>query len=693
MTLSRDARLQLAEMYSTFLRNYYRDEIGEFAQKYPNDQEALAVEHMDLWGHDSDLADDTLAEAPESLETLAGAIDDTDLPHGVDLSDAKVHYVGLPDDRTMYPGEFSPTDWSGEFIALKGEVRKKSETFPKMTEALFECTRCPGEERHPQPSRMDAELRMPHQCPECERKGMDIDYERSDFIDAQLLSVEIPPEYASGNGEAMDVYLKDENVGACEVGDRVTINGMVRLKNKGSQQNLKTEFDTWLAAHSVEINRSTEKEIDITPEERETIKEYASGKHGDPLTVAAQTLAPQLYGYENIKKALILSMVGGVDVTYPDGDSDRGTIHVLLLADPSTGKSVALDALLKVSPRSVGVSGKGATTAGITAAAVQDDWGESEYSLEAGALVQANGGVCAIDELDDMGKEVRGALLEPMSRQHININKAGINTTLETKTTVVAAGNPEHGRYDKHQPIPQQFGFDSALVSRFDVIFTMSDRPEEESDRELSDHMTRSREAAKKRQKGVKTTEEESETVDTPMPPELLPKWIALARRQEDPLYESEDVRIDLRDHWLNIRSDYDVNDGDSAIPITARQLRGMERFSEASAKLCFREEMESRDVQEAKELVGQSMADVNLTDGGFDSDITETGTSASQRQRIRSVSDMIDELAAEYDDGAPVAEIHERLDMEKSKIDHEIQKLRRQGDIYEPNTEHLRTV
>jgi replicative DNA helicase Mcm len=133
-------------------------------------------------------------------------------------------------------------------------------------------------------------------------------------------------------------------------------------------------------------------------------------------------------------------------------------------------------------------------------------------------------------------------------------------------------------------------------------------------------------------------------------------------------------------------------------VPVTARKLEALVRLSEASARVRLSDTVGKQDADRVIEIVRSCLKDIGVDPetGEFDADVVETGTSKSQRDRIKNIKGIIGEVEEEYDEGAPVEEVLDRAEeagMERAKAEHEIEKLRRQGDVYEPTTDHLRTV
>ncbi|ELY84661.1 LAGLIDADG family homing endonuclease [Natrinema altunense] len=358
-----------------------------------------------------------------------------------------------------------------------------------------------------------------------------------------------------------------------------------------------------------------------------------------------------------------------------------------------------------IAPRAVYTSGKGSSSAGLTAAAVRDDFGDGQqWSLEAGALVLADQGIAAIDELDKMRSEDRSAMHEALEQQKISVSKAGINATLKSRCSLLGAANPKYGRFDQYEPISEQIDLEPALISRFDLIFTVTDTPDEEKDRNLAEHiittnyageLTTQREEMNQLEVSQGEIDEMTEQVDPEIDAELLRKYIAYAKQNCHPRM-TEEARNAIRDFYVDLRSK--GTDEDAAVPVTARKLEALVRLSEASARVRLSDTVEQSDAERVIEIVRSCLQDVGVDPetGEFDADIVEAGTSKSQRDRIKNLKQLISDIEEEYDDGAPVDIVMERADeigMEQSKAEHEIDKLKQKGEVYEPSTDTLRTT
>jgi replicative DNA helicase Mcm len=391
---------ELIDRFVRFYRNYYRDEISRLAQRYPNEQRSLHVDYDDLYTFDQDLADDFLAQPEQIGEFAEEGLRVYDLPADVSLGQAHVRLRSLPetvDIRSIRVHD----NHVGRMIAVSGIIRKATDVRPKIVEAAFECQRCGTMTYIPQ---SDGGFQEPHECQGCERQGpFRVNYDQSEFVDSQKLRVQESPEGLRGGEtpQSIDVDIEDDITGKVTAGDHVTVTGVLHIDQVTEGNERSQLFDLYMDGVSVEIEDEQFEDMAITEQDKRDIVELSN--HPDIYEEMVASVAPSIYGYDEEKLSMILQLFSGVTKNLPDGSRIRGDLHMLLIGDPGTGKSQLLSYIRNIAPRSVYTSGKGSSSAGLTAAAVRDDFGEGQqWSLEAGALVLADQGIAAVDELDKM---------------------------------------------------------------------------------------------------------------------------------------------------------------------------------------------------------------------------------------------------------------------------------------------------
>jgi replicative DNA helicase Mcm len=286
----------------------------------------------------------------------------------------------------------------------------------------------------------------------------------------------------------------------------------------------------------------------------------------------------------------------------------------------------------------------------------------------------------------------------------ISVSKAGINATLKSRCSLLGAANPTYGRFDEYEPIGEQIDLDPPLISRFDLIFTVTDQPDAEKDAELADHILQTNYAGELNTHRTETstsnyTEEEVERVTDDVSPtidaEFLRKYVAYAQRNCFPTM-TEEAKSAIQDFYVDLRAQ--GSDEDAPVPVTARKLEALVRLAEASARVRLSDTVTEEDTDRAIEIARYSLEDIGLDPetGELDADMIETGTSKSQRDRIKNIKQLIATIEDEYDEGAPVEVVIERAEeegLDASKAEHEIDKLKQKGEVYEPQNNHLRTT
>jgi len=412
-------------------------------------------------------------------------------------------------------------------------------------------------------------------------------------------------------------------------------------------------FDSVLVVSSFEMDESTRETSELSDEELQQIKQLSQDTN--LLKTLSNSIAPTIFGMETIKLALVLQLVGGVRKEI-EGNTLRGDIHVLLVGDPSVGKSQLLRFVADLLPRGIFAAGQSSSKAGLTAAAVKDDFGEGRWTLEAGALALADQGIACIDELDKMRPEDRSSMHEALEQQKININKAGISAELSARCAVLAAANPRTGRFDSYRGIAEEINLPHPLLTRFDVIFPIRDKPERTWDTNLGKHIVSTHcEGELKAFDRIKgETEDENMLRYEPNRPErpslekqrisqeLLMRYIAYARNNISPLLSPEAKKY-LIASYPRIRSEIGPEE-ENKVPITSRTLEAFIRLAEASAKTRLSPVVEIHDVELAIQIVQSSIE--NLTSGsGFDMDALEIGLTSSQQRIISEIRKNIEEL------------------------------------------------
>jgi replicative DNA helicase Mcm len=669
-----------------------RPRIIALADRFPEER-SLEVPFALIEGSDTALAD-LLLERPE--ETIgAGLLALRELlPNpGPESRGLRLRLKGLPPTARRQIRMLRESDL-GRCIALDGIVRKATEVRPQIKEAVFLCLSC-GAKVHELQEDEATTFREPLECPSgqggCGKAAGKVHFrflpEASVYINAQRIEIQENPENLKGGAhpQGLSVLLLEDLSGRVLPGNRLVVNGVLKNLSRTTASRMgvvrSTTFDLMLLANSLEYKQQEYDEIAISEEEERFIQSF----RGDPTVVdkAVLSLAPTIKGMEEEKEAIVLQLFGGVEKRHADGIRVRGDIHVLLVGDPGTAKSQLLRNVADVAPRGIYTSGKGATAAGLTAAAVKDDFGGGRWMLEAGMLVLADGGIAVVDELDKMNPEDRSAMHEALEQQTVSIAKAGITATLNARCPVLAAANPKWGRFTADRTIAEQIDLPPTLLSRFDVIYSIQDHPQADRDRLLANRILRSHQEGEARA-ATRGFSDPTGTEGAPFSPDLLRKYIAYARRTVRPVLSKEALTT-LEDFYVKVRRQGE--EPDAPVPITARQLEALVRLSEAAARARLSPAVSAEDAERATRIVEGFLKRVSTSEGKLDIDLVSTGVSHSQRERAEILHDLMRQLADPKDGTFSLEELKaeaERREIPPARTEAIFHSLRNQGEVME---------
>ncbi|MFQ5761846.1 MAG: minichromosome maintenance protein MCM, partial [Candidatus Bathyarchaeia archaeon] len=620
----------LSRFQEFFKSTKYRGLIRQMAVA---EKRSLIVDYMDLSLRDADLAAEFRQKPDEYYEVASKAllerlkVEDADYYSTVKTSRLHVRVVNLPEKASLRNLGAQHID---KFVCFDGIVVRATPVKPMLMNAAFKC-KC-GQTNWVKQDRFF--IRIPGVCenPSCRREsGFDLWAEKSEFIDSQELRLQERPEDLPPGQlpRAVEVSLQDDVVDVARPGDRVTVSGVVRARpevipGKGRLRVFNIQVD----ANHVETVGKEVGAVELSKEDELKIKEIAKREfiYQDLL----KSIAPSIYGNEDLKEAILYLLFGGVPKLTPEGVPIRGDVHVLVVGDPGTAKSQLLRYVSRVSPRGLFTSGRGTTAAGLTAAVIRDRTGG--MVLEAGALVLADKGVAAVDEIDKMRDEDRIAMHEMMEQQTVSVAKGGIVATLNARASILAAANPKFGRYEDRLPVTDNINIPVVILSRFDLIFIQKDRPQKELDEQLSEHIMNVHKAA-------------TSTMTPPIVPELLRKYAAYARTKIHPRF-TEEASDRLRNFYLKMRS-ITASTGESPVAITPRQLEALIRLSEARARVALRETITAMDAEAAIKIMEKSLRDVGVVreEEVVDIDVIMTGKSLSVREGLATIVKLVGEM------------------------------------------------
>lgn len=643
--------------WEDFFEDYgYAGEVKQLATLYP-DKKSVEVAYDDIDSFDPEFAqlmeikpDSALEKAKAAMRVMIEPLlseEFNGMRVGIRIKDfPRYARVGIRNIRE--------TD-IGTLICIEGVARRVTEVRPKAVIAAFQCVRCGHITNVPQNTPL---LTEPMECAKdakggggCGRVRQSTKFrylaEKSVLYDSEKIEVQEHPDGLRGGAQAQAIvcHAYEDICGKTTAGDKVIITGILRAMPKNQKY---TTHDIYLEVNHIELVDVEQEEIEISPGEQAEIDALVA--LDNVQEVLSSSIAPSIYGHNIIKKAMMLQVFGGIAKNTPDGTRLRGDIHMLLVGDPGTAKTQMIRYMSQLVPRSVYASGKSSSAAGLTACATKNEFGEGSWTLEAGALVLADGGLAVVDELDKMSTDDRSAMHEAMESQSITVHKASIHASLQSRCSVLAAANPKHGRFMPNAYISEQIDLPPTLFSRFDLIFPITDKPEAELDAAIADHILNSHVAgqAKRREDAHLEVAESARielaksTITPRVSPELLRKYVFLGRKIIPML--SEKAVVLLKAYYQEVRS-YGYST-DSPVPITARQLEGLVRLAEASAKSRMSETVEEWDAMVSISITREFLDRVvSRGDSGMDID-SITGNPKGHRDIIVLMEKIVREMS-----------------------------------------------
>lgn len=530
----------------------------------------------------------------------------------------------------------------GHLITVRGITTRVSDVKPSVQVNAYSCDRCGHEIFQPITTKQFTPLVecTSKDCKENNAKGtLFLSTRASKFMPFQEIKIqEMADQVPVGHiPRQLTIHCHGELVRQVNPGDVVDIAGIFLPTPYTGFQAIRAGLltDTYLEAQYVHQHKKAYDDMVLAPSTIRRMTELEQS--GQLYEYLSRSIAPEIFGHADVKKALLLQLIGGVTKEMGDGMRIRGDINVCLMGDPGVAKSQLLKYITKVAPRGVYTTGRGSSGVGLTAAVMRDPVTD-EMILEGGALVLADNGTCCIDEFDKMDDSDRTAIHEVMEQQTISISKAGITTTLNARTSILAAANPLYGRYNPRISPVENINLPAALLSRFDVLFLLLDTPNRDADEELARHVTYVH---------IHNVHPEPQGGGLIFSPNEVRQWVARARSFRPVVPKS--VSDYLVGAYVRLRQQQKRDEaGKKTFTHTSpRTLLGILRLSQALARLRFAEEVITEDVDEALRLVEVSKASL------YDDNRDRRGDQSASTRIFNLIRGMKDSGAAATGEGA----------------------------------------
>lgn len=490
-------------------------------------------------------------------------------------------------------------NYNGDIISAKAMIKNITPIQVSLKTAVYECRGCF------RLLRVDVTdnqmITLPSICPDCAGKSFRLNQDMSEYRNYRYVKLEEPLEYRSGgNSRDFKAYMQDYLASPqhnLKAGDVCDIIGEFKVEKSDKNSKKDDDFEFVIDLHNISPVNDAFEDYRITEEDKHEIIELSKSKNIYDRLV--RSLAPEIVGYDTVKEGLLLQLFEGYrpreDVFKADL-MDRWTIHILLIGDPGIGKSQIISALNKRCPKIISIAGTSTSQAGLTTSAVKDELTGS-WAMEAGAVVLADTGLLCIDEYDKLSGQSQKSLNEPMEQLSVSSAKAGLVQTMSARTSVLACANPKYSRFNPYKSLKEQINIPDSNLSRFDLVFALNDTIDCDKDARLASSLLNKAEIMEKKTDLIES--------------ELFKKYITYAKLECFPTLD-KNAKNELINFYVSTRQA--ASSGDSAKPITARDLKAIERLTIARAKTELRDKANVDDARCAIRIYSKALESIGLT-------------------------------------------------------------------------------
>jgi len=708
--------------WRTFLEEAKETEVMTLLSRQSNFP-FLSIPFHELQTFDPDFAEDVLQYPKQVLSAGSKTLMEICRERGEEI-DALLRVGELPGDTRVPLREIGSSDID-KLRSVDVIVTKISEIKPRIHRAVFRCESCGVEIEVDQEN--ERELKEPLKCPDGDGCGLPKAQTRFDLIlissrmvNNQWIEIQEQPEYVPSGAQPRRgmVLIEGDQVNKHLPGERITANVIPVVRSEVRNRKKTPMFDVIFHLISSEHESTPFTEIAIDEEDRDRILEVS--KREDLMSLIQRSIAPSIFAtgiLGHVKRSLALQLFGGVSRRLDDKTRSRGDIHILLMGDPGVAKSQLLSFISALSPRGRFATGGGVSGAGLTAAAVRDAFGDGRFALEAGVLPLSDRGLAAIDEFDKISTDDRRMMHPAMEQQQVHVAKGGITATLHSRCAILAAANPEDGRFSKRGPnqsVMRSFnetGLPAPLASRFDIIWMIRDEVRIHDDERIARHILDNRTTGKSEalmensiELGPSDPEDESfivtpEDGEEHLTQNFLRKYIAFAKRTIHPQLDQEAKNAILK-YYTEERQSFGREDQgasqyesdkekDTVIPITARALEALIRLTEAHARMHLQEVATVENAKVALAVFRHWREESGIED---ESEL-HSGVSVKARSNNSVIMNMVRDICSEKGE-AELTEIYNLAlprKISENEVDRVVSKMLQTGELYEASTDTYR--
>ena len=707
--------------WRTFLEEAKETEVMTLLSRQSNFP-FLSIPFHELQTFDPDFAEDVLQYPKQVLTAGSKTLMEICRERGEEI-DALLRVGELPGDTRVPLREIGSSDID-KLRSVDVIVTKISEIKPRIHRAVFRCESCGVEIEVDQEN--ERELKEPLKCPDGDGCGLPKAQTRFDLIlissrmvNNQWIEIQEQPEYVPSGAQPRRgmVLIEGDQVNKHLPGERITANVIPVVRSEVRNRKKTPMFDVIFHLISSEHESTPFTEIAIDEEDSARILEVS--KREDLMSLIQSSIAPSIFAtgiLGHVKRSLALQLFGGVSRRLNDKTRSRGDIHILLMGDPGVAKSQLLSFISALSPRGRFATGGGVSGAGLTAAAVRDAFGDGRFALEAGVLPLSDRGLAAIDEFDKISTDDRRMMHPAMEQQQVHVAKGGITATLHSRCAILAAANPEDGRFSKRGKNTsvmrsyKETGLPPPLASRFDIIWMIRDEIRVHDDEKIARHILDNRTAGKSEALLENSIDlgssdpEETSILVTPdnreehLTQNFLRKYIAFAKRNVHPQLDEEAKNAILK-YYTEERQSFgredespsnnEYGEKDSIIPITARALEALIRLTEAHARMHLQEVATVENAQVALAVFRHWREESGIED---ESEL-HSGVPVKARSNNAAIMNMVRDKCTETGE-VELTELYNlaiQRGISENEVDRVVSKMSINGIIYEVGTDKYR--